>query len=405
MSTIRIDRILTWTTTAVASAYGLWGILESPASYYGYLICAILSTGSLVFSHYGRKQWLHQQQARMANMEQAISEYQRLADQAMDNMQSQFDVLDQDVNEAQHIIRNSMGVLYTSLTGLDQHAGNQRLVLKALVDEILQMTGTENAAGLQATGIQRFFTETQTLINEFVVKMSELRESSTSIAVSFEQMQSKVAMITSSLDDITKLTQQTDILALNAAIEAARAGEAGRGFAVVADEVRALAARTRDFNQDIRLTLQDIVGSIKELGQRVTEITQTDLSLAGRSQNNIAELGQELLQITDKARVHSKHMTEATDHMQRLTQEGVVAMQFEDVVTQKMGRVSEDTRAVGSYLHAFQDIHQDRQQNDGLLRFQTRIERLQQLLTQSRLGDKRQSSVTSSSSDDDIELF
>jgi methyl-accepting chemotaxis protein len=81
-----------------------------------------------------------------------------------------------------------------------------------------------------------------------------------------------VEQIKTLADSILTISSQTNLLALNAAIEAARAGESGKGFAVVAEEIRKLAEDSKNTVTEIHELTQTVISAVDGLAEASTEV-------------------------------------------------------------------------------------------------------------------------------------
>ncbi len=181
-------------------------------------------------------------------------------------------------------------------------------------------------------------------------KISEAVQSSSQIV---EDLGRQSDQITSIVNTIKEIADQTNLLALNAAIEAARAGEQGRGFAVVADEVRKLAERTSlstteiagmvakiqngtrsavasmqagvtQVSNGVQLANQagDSINRIRDGAERVTQVVNgisdsiREQSAAG---NQIAHQLETIAQMSEESAIAVKHTADAARQLQSLS--------------------------------------------------------------------------------------
>lgn len=92
----------------------------------------------------------------------------------------------------------------------------------------------------------------------------------------FKNLIQQAKAITSKINDIQDISQQTNLLSFNASIEAARAGQAGVGFRVIANEVKKLSGETSKTSEEINRKVDSLTESITNL-ERLTKQNSANL--------------------------------------------------------------------------------------------------------------------------------
>jgi methyl-accepting chemotaxis protein len=379
----RLDDILAWAallflTLAVGALY----LAGTTVTVILLVLAGLSMIASQSTSGTARRKARARDEERMTQLSDTLQRYDHRSDEALRMAEQQFHQVRTNIDQTYTIINTATARLTGSLTGLEQQSVSQMELLRELVDSLVEAAqGTQQQE--QIAGIKRFAKDTENIVGELIGFMGKVEAASKDTDKNFGRVEDLMKSIVQFLNNVTEVTKQTDLLALNAAIEAARAGESGRGFAVVADEVRKLAARTNEFNGRIRGLLGNIDSHMAEVGLSIRGMANMDMSVVGRSKNTMGRMWNEMDNLNAAATGQSQTIADISQHIHRLVLDGIVSLQFDDLVRQLLDQVKSRSSVLENYILSLIMKTSGENQN-GVQRIESRIATMEKSMTDAK---------------------
>ena len=201
-----------------------------------------------------------------------------------------------------------------------QKSSDAKHSMDEMTRSIQEVSHTANEASTVMQQTRDASAEGLSIVHTSIDNSRELNTQIIEAAGRVERLVKDTEDVSSILDVISAIAEQTNLLALNAAIEAARAGEQGRGFAVVADEVRALASRTAGATTEIRDVLSRLEVAANETVQSMNlakEHSERNEEQAGQTGDRISGIKTQVESVNSMGLV----IAQATDEQSAVVRE------------------------------------------------------------------------------------
>jgi methyl-accepting chemotaxis protein len=238
----------------------------------------------------------------------------------MHNMQKQLRGMIEEIGREAGTLSQDAGVLADTSEQVRIRSQEQSEAAQAIAAAVEEMTVSIDQIAHSAHDANAIAAESGTLAEQgsSVIQCAkeEIHRLSTMVHASSDQireLERHSDAISSIVNVIKEIADQTNLLALNAAIEAARAGEQGRGFAVVADEVRKLAERTSASTAEIGATIARIqAGTHEAVASMNSGVEQAGqgVALANEAGNSIVGIREGAKRVTEVVTTISESIRE-----------------------------------------------------------------------------------------------
>ena len=244
---------------------------------------------------------------------------------AFNTMLSNFSTSLGQVFDTSHQLGYATSQISTVSQQTTQAAKQQHIETEAVLNAIHELESSAelvrsgaNDAAIASVAADNQATEGATTTKNAILGIYELVSEIERASEVIKRLDEKSKGVSSVLDVIKGLAEQTNLLALNAAIEAARAGEQGRGFAVVADEVRTLATRSHNATEEI----EAIIAQLQQEAKDAVLVMYSAKASAEQRRSQVQSADQGLISISERVgqiRLLNSKMSQAAENQGSLS--------------------------------------------------------------------------------------
>ncbi len=242
-----------------------------------------------------------------------------------------FPILATQLREAVHQIEQGVVQVCESFDGMAQRA-------REAVAQISPGSSGEHPNGT-CSGLNQLVANTRETMGRLLQRIEQTCELSGATVQRMLQIEQQIHGLEGTLKEIDSVASNARLLALNGQIEAARAGKHGAAFAIVATETAKMAVHAVGASKTVRTMINALAKEIGMASQELRERALADAEEAAQSRTEVthaldcmATLHEGMQQTILVARGNSERLA-------RDISQAVVAMQFQDAVSQRVGHV------------------------------------------------------------------